>query len=269
MSTAFDDHERRQWAGRAAAYSRSFAKLCAHPAAALMDAAGVTAGLRLLDVGTGPGTVAALACARGAVVTAVDAEPSMVELAQHNVPGADVRGAVLPRLPFPDDSFDAVVANFVLNHVGDPRAALAELRRVARPGGRIAVTVWPQPPPPLQNLWQDVMEAAAVTRPPEIPTVAAELNFERTPTGLTSLLQQAELAHVSCQTITWQHQTDLAEWWIGPANGMGALGLAIAGQSPAVIAHARKRYEFLAGRYLTGDGLLSLPTAALLASGTC
>jgi hypothetical protein len=50
---------------------------------------------------------------------------------------------------------------------------------------------------------------------------------------------------------------------------MGALGLAIAGQSPDVIAHARKRYEFLAGRYLTADGLLSLPTAALLASGTC
>jgi SAM-dependent methyltransferase len=266
MTTAFDDYERHLWAGGADAYSRSFAKLCAYPAEALLDAAGVTASVRLLDVGTGPGTVAALASARGAMVTAVDAEPSMVELARHNVRGADVRRAVLPGLPFDDGSFDAVVANFVLNHVGDPGAAVAELGRVVRPGGAVAVTVWPQLVPPLQSLWQEVMSAAGVTRPASIPTVAADLNFERTPAGLESLLQQAKLTDVTCRTMSWHHQTDLEEWWIGPASGLGALGMALTGQPADVLADARLHYERLAARHLTEDGVLRLPTTALLAA---
>ncbi|MDT0346822.1 class I SAM-dependent methyltransferase [Streptomyces litchfieldiae] len=57
-------------------------------------------------------------------------------------PAAEVRLAALPGLPFADGKFDAVLANFVLNHAGRPRAALTELRRVTHPGGRIAVTVW-------------------------------------------------------------------------------------------------------------------------------
>ncbi len=65
-TTAFNDHGRFQWAGRATAYQDSLAALCAHPAGFLLDAAEVSAGTRLLDVGTGTGTVAALACSRAA-----------------------------------------------------------------------------------------------------------------------------------------------------------------------------------------------------------
>ncbi len=87
--------------------------------------------LRLvLDVGTGTGTAAALACRRGAKVTAVDAGPGMVAQAALAAPEADVRLAALPHLPFADDEFDATVGNFVLNHAGQPRQALTELRRV-------------------------------------------------------------------------------------------------------------------------------------------
>lgn len=139
--TGFDESERLMWAGRGAAYARSFAKLCAYPVAQLLDAAEVGPSMRMLDVGTGPGTVAAAASARGATVGAVDAEPSMVELAMQAAPAADVRVAALPALPFGDGEFDAVVANFVLNHVGQPRVALAELRRVVRPNGWIALTI--------------------------------------------------------------------------------------------------------------------------------
>lgn len=93
--TEFDAWERRAWDGRAEAYARSFAHLCAYTAPMLLDAAGVTAGVRVLDAGTGPGTVAALAVARGARVTAVDAEPSMVATAAAAVPQAAVS---LPRI---------------------------------------------------------------------------------------------------------------------------------------------------------------------------
>ena len=61
----FDAYARELWAGRAAAYERGFARLTAHTAGALLDAAGVRAGTRLLDVGTGPGVVARAAVSRG------------------------------------------------------------------------------------------------------------------------------------------------------------------------------------------------------------
>ena len=111
----FDTYERGLWAGRADAYEHGFARLTVHAVGALLDAAGVGAA-EVLDVGTGPGLVAAVAMERGAKVTAVDAEPSMAEAAARNVPGLDVRLAVLPDLPLPDADFDAVTGNFVINH---------------------------------------------------------------------------------------------------------------------------------------------------------
>ena len=97
------------------AYAASFAKSCAHPIPALLDAAGVAPGLRLLDVGTGCGSVAAAAAERGARVTAVDAQPDMVAWTAQAVPAADVQVAALPHLLYRDGTFDATVANFVLN----------------------------------------------------------------------------------------------------------------------------------------------------------
>jgi protein-L-isoaspartate O-methyltransferase len=87
----FDSYARRLWAGRADAYEHGFARLTVHAVGALLDAAGAGTGTRVLDVGTGPGVVAGAAAARGARVTAVDAEPSMAEAAARNVPGLDVR----------------------------------------------------------------------------------------------------------------------------------------------------------------------------------
>ncbi|WP_449349544.1 methyltransferase domain-containing protein [Streptomyces shaanxiensis] len=75
---AFDAAERTMWSGRSEAYAGSFARLCAHPVRALLDAAGIAAGTRVLDVGTGTGTAALAALARGARVSAVDADAGMV-----------------------------------------------------------------------------------------------------------------------------------------------------------------------------------------------
>jgi SAM-dependent methyltransferase len=257
----FDSHERERWTGRAGAYQRSFARLCAYPAELVLDAAGVRAGTAVLDVGTGPGTVAALAVTRGAKVSAVDPEPSMVSAAGHLVP--DVRLGALPELPFDPDAFDAVVANFVINHVGEPTAAIRELARVARPGGRVAVTIWPYPQPPLQRLWGEALADAGVDVQVSTPKLAVD--FARTEDGLAGLLGGA-LADVRVERIEWTHRTDPEDWWSGPANGVSGFGEILESLSPAEVAKVRAAYDDLSAAYLGAGGLLELPTAALLGS---
>jgi ubiquinone/menaquinone biosynthesis C-methylase UbiE len=123
----------------------------------------------------------------------------MLEAVRRHVPAADVRHGALPALPFPSGCFDASVANFVINHVGDPAAAVAELRRVVRPGGRIAVTIWPHPQPPMARLLFDAFESSGAQRPASVPQVDADKNFARTVDGLSGLLRNAGLGPV-CQT---------------------------------------------------------------------
>jgi ubiquinone/menaquinone biosynthesis C-methylase UbiE len=219
----------------------------------------------VLDVGTGTGTVAALAGSRGASVVAVDADPGMVELARSRI--GDVRVAALPSLPFEDGEFDAAVANFVINHVGSPLAAVAEMRRVVRRGGRVAVTVWPFPAPTAQRLWSEIFDAAGVPRSGDLPRLEPADDFARTPDGLSELLTRAGLTEVRATSIDWIHRTDPEAWWSGPANGLGTPGLVMLRQPPATIARIRQQFGQLTAPYLDADGRLALPTSAVLGVG--
>jgi SAM-dependent methyltransferase len=69
----------------------------------------------------------------------------MVEEARGRYPGIDFREGDAEELSFPDSSFDALVMNFGMLHLGRPERALQEAHRVLRPGGRIAFTVWDKP----------------------------------------------------------------------------------------------------------------------------
>lgn len=262
----FDAYERELWAGRAAAYQRGFARLTAHTAGALLDAAGVTAGTRLLDVGTGPGVVARAAAARGARVTAADAEPSMAEAAARNVLGLDVRVAVLPDLPLPDGAFDAVTGNFVINAVGDPAAALAELRRVLRPGGRLALTCWAYPPPPALGIAADAIEAAGVPWPDDIPV--PPFRVHSSPGAFAALLASAGFDKATARLLSWEHRVDPGEWWeeVYLAR-VGSNGVVIGRQDPATLARIKDEFDRLAARYAVDAGQVALPAVAVLASG--
>ncbi|GAB1645812.1 class I SAM-dependent methyltransferase [Krasilnikovia sp. MM14-A1259] len=265
-TAAFDRHERERWAGRADAYVRSFARLCAHPAARVLDAADVHDGTALVDVGTGPGTLAALAVARGARVTALDADPAMIASARRAVPAVDGYVGALPDLPLRTSTFGAAAANFVLNHVGDPSAATRELARVVAPGGRIAVTIWPYPQPPLQRLWGEAYAASGLAAPADLPRLDPARDFPRTADGLGALLTGAGLTRVEVQTVTWTHRVDPDEWWAGPAAGITTFGLLLERLRGDEVARVRAAYDRVAAPYLSG-GMLALPTAALLGSG--
>lgn len=249
----FDAAERQTWTGRAQAYADSFAHLCAYPVPALLEA--VRPATRLLDVGCGPGTVAK--AAKDMDVTSVDAAPDMVKLAG----GACV--AALPNLPFGDNTFDAVTANFVLNHVASPRAALAELCRVTN--GQAAVTIWATPAAEGQTLLGRAIQAAGVERPPHLPVLDPHEDFPRTVEGLTTLLEEAGFTDASCRTLNWQHRTTIDEWWQGPAAGVATIGQIITAQPTEVQARIRQHLESLCDP--EPDGTLHLPHRALLAQG--
>lgn len=110
---------------------------------AVLDLLGEVAGRRILDVGCGAGPLMVALRERGAQVAGFDASPAMVALAGQRLgPGADVLVAdIAEHLPFEAEQFDDVVASLVLHYLEDWSGALAELRRVLRPGGRLVVVV--------------------------------------------------------------------------------------------------------------------------------
>ncbi|UJW31879.1 class I SAM-dependent methyltransferase [Saccharothrix sp. AJ9571] len=110
---------------------------------AALALAGDVAGRRILDAGCGSGPLFAELRARGAAVTGIDASAGMLEQARRRL-GADAELRVADLadpLPFPDDSFDDVIASLVLHYLRDWGPTLAEMRRVLRTGGRLIASV--------------------------------------------------------------------------------------------------------------------------------
>lgn len=109
------------------------------------DAAQIQSGHRALDVGCGTGILAREIATRiGSVgdVVGIDPSPGMVAVAKQLAPAVEWREGVAESLPFPDQSFEAVVSQFALMFFTDQRQALREMLRVLTPGGRLAVAVW-------------------------------------------------------------------------------------------------------------------------------
>ncbi|WP_034090499.1 class I SAM-dependent methyltransferase [Streptacidiphilus albus] len=269
-ASTFDAFERRGWTGLDAAYADGFARMTAHTVAPLLDAAGVGAGSRVLDVGTGPGTVAAAALARGARVTAVDASPGMAARAAAACPGAEVLTAVLPELPLPDAAFDAVVGNFVINHLGDPEAGLAELRRVLRPGGRLALTCWESSDMRATAVFGESVEAAGVPVPEDLPARGPFLaGFADRAPAFAELLDRAGLVDTGARRVKWTHRVDPDAWWASVVGGTPITGSLVARLAPADAARIKRHYDLAVAHYAEpGSTTVALPAVAVLAAGT-
>ena len=109
---------------------------------AVLDVVGDVAGLRVLDLGCGPGLYAAELASSGAAVVGVDESPEMVRLAGHRVPTGrfQVHDLDLPIDWLDDDSFDLAVMALVIHHITNRTLVLEEVHRLLRPGGRLVVS---------------------------------------------------------------------------------------------------------------------------------
>lgn len=114
----------------------------------LVKFTGITAGERVLDVGTGTGVAAITAARAGALVSGLDLTPQLLEQAHDNARIAGIESIQwtegdAEHLPYPDASFDVVISQFGHMFAPRPEVTVSEMRRVLKPGGRVALATWP------------------------------------------------------------------------------------------------------------------------------
>ena len=203
------------------------------------DRLGTPAGGRILDMGCGGGRHAFEAWRRGATVVAFDySEAELKEVRgvlggmldagelPHGERGGAVNGDAL-QLPFPDATFDGVIASEVLEHLWDDERAIAELVRVLKPGARMAVTV--------------------PTRWPERVCWALDYRYHDTPGGHVRIFRQHELEAKLEAAGVWlrgshhAHALHSPYWWLQCATGVNR-----------VDRHwtVRKYHDFLAWQFI-------------------
>ncbi len=213
----------------------------------------------VLDLGCGGGRHAFAALRRGARVVALDADPAeltavratvtaMAEAGEIPDPGrsVEVRGDAL-RLPLPNDSVDRVVAAEVMEHIPEDTAALAELVRVLRPGGLMAVTV--------------------PARFPEQVNWMLDADYYRTPGGHVRIYRRRELerrlrdAGLTVLGHAHAHALHSPYWWIRCAGGVNRSDRVLARRyhdvlvwqimrNPPVLAHLDRALNPLIGKSL-------------------
>lgn len=226
----------------------------------LADLAGVRGGQRVLDVGCGPGALTAELVTRlgSAAVAAVDPSEPFVAAARARNPGVEVLRAAAEGLPFPDQAFDAALAQLVVHFMSDPVAGLAEMARVTRQGGVVAACVWDHGggQGPLSLFWQAAHELD--------PGVHDESHLAGAREGhLAELFEAAGLRGIEQTALSADlEHASFDEWWEPFTHGVGPAGSYVASLDPEQRAGLREQC-----RTLLPDGPFLVTARAWAARG--
>jgi ubiquinone/menaquinone biosynthesis C-methylase UbiE len=264
----FKAFEAAGWSRRADTYARVTGAITARFVDALLDAACVGAGMRVLDVATGPGHVAAAAAARGAEPVGVDIAEGMLAVARRDHPELDFRHGDAEALPFADSWFGAVVGAFVLNHLPRPEVATAELVRVLEGGGRLALSVWDAPERArFIGLVRDAV-ARAGGAPSAGPPAGPDAFRFADDAQLRALLDTAGLEDVAVETVAVSHRVegDAMELWDGLLAGSVRSAAAVEALSPEARERARAAFAELVEPHRVAGGH-EVPAVAKLGRG--
>ena len=209
------DQQAARWDDHVVLYEEVFEPLSlafARRAIARLD---LRSGERVLDVAAGAGGAALALAEADAVVTAIDGSLRMINRIRRRAEvarvGLDARVMDGQELDFPDAFFDAALSIFGVILFPDAARGLAEMRRVMRPGGRVAVVTWAQPH--RYELATNLREAI-LTLAPETPapaTLPAQLRFVD-PDAFRGLFAAAGLQEVEIETVEADLRLPSARW---------------------------------------------------------
>jgi SAM-dependent methyltransferase len=208
-------------------YARFMGRFSEPLAVQFAGVAGVRAGQQVLDVGCGPGALTAQLVERlgSGAVCAIDPSVSFVAAVRARFPEVDVRSGAAERLPFPDNSFDAALAQLVVHFMTDPVSGLAEMARVTRADGVVAACVWDHAGGggPLATFWRAVHDID--------PSARDETGLAGAREGhLAELCLAAGLDRIQSSSLTVEIRfATFASWWEPFTLGVGPAGAYVAG----------------------------------------
>jgi SAM-dependent methyltransferase len=269
-ATSFDPEavrafEHGRWQRAAGVYEATFAGATGPFIEALLDAARVGRGTRLLDIASGPGFVAAGGIARGALACGLDFSPAMLAVARQRNAAVRFDEGDAEALPYADAGFDAVVSNFGIHHVPRPLFALREAHRVLRPGGRVAFSFWAAPG---ENVaWKLVFDAVARHGNRAAEQTPAPGGGFGTEAQCADALR--EVGFAGCTTLlvraSWQHR-DAAALVAALQAGTARMAAMLEAQQPQAMTAIVADIAANAESYRRADGI-AVPIAAVIASG--
>ena len=232
-------------------------------------------GDRVLELACGPGGLGLAAAERvgpGGEVVLTDVAEQMTAIAaaraaELGLGNVAFRRLELERIDEPDASYDVVLCREGLMFALEPARAVAEIRRVLRPGGRVAIAVWAaRERNPWLGLVMDVVseQTGAPVPPPGIPGPFALGEAGE----LRRLLDEAGLADVQVGELSVPLRTaSFDEWWARTSALAGPLSAILPSMPEAAVQAMRERASAAVRRYENASGGLDFPGVALIAGG--
>jgi len=264
----FASFEHLGWEAVSGGYEQYFVPLTQQSVVPLLDATRIAPGMALLDVCSGPGLIAAAAAERGANATGLDFSAEAVGIARRNYPDIEFQEGDAQALPFDDNRFDAVICGYGIIHVPDPAQVLSEMKRVLKPGGRMAASVWQAPGEDNGfGLMSDAINAHADLG---IPLPHGPDFFQFSASGnLAAALEVSGLSDINVSPVSQTWELDAAATLVScfMEGGVRTRGLLLAQTDPvrqqvfAAITAGMAQYKSSAGSY-------RVPMPALIGSGS-
>jgi SAM-dependent methyltransferase len=264
---AFRNFEKTTHDKLAESYHDAFSAVTNRAIEPLLKATDVGNGTRLLDVATGPGTLAAKAAERGARVIGIDIAPAMIVLAHALHPHLDFRESSAEELPFASSSFDAVVSGFGVGHFSRPERVLSEFARVLVPKGRVALSWWDGfGKNRINGIFFEAISELGISAPGALPAGPAVDRFSD-PNEFAVILRAAGFEVVGIDYISFSHSLkSVDEFWDLALGSFVRVSTVIGAQNADVQQRIRAKVEQIAQQYASANGL-QIPIAFRVIAG--